>query len=97
MSDSDKMRAEFEKWADSQCLPLTRINWDDGTVSEYAYTATFDAWQVWQAAYQAGRNAERAEFERLERAALDRLRAELRAAKFGRTSRKQKDTTPPAT
>ena len=63
MSD-DKIRAEFEKWADSQCLPLTRINWDNGTVSEYAYTATFDAWKVWQAAYQAGRKAEREAIQR---------------------------------
>lgn len=56
---TDKMRAEFEKWADRKCLSLTRINWDDGTVSDYAYTATFDAWQVWQDAYAAGRKAER--------------------------------------
>lgn len=59
MSDNDKMRAEFEKWADKQCMSLTRINWKCGTVSEYAYTATFDAWQVWQAAYAAGQKAER--------------------------------------
>ncbi len=58
MSD-DKMRAEFEAWAESQCLSLTRINWKCGSVSEYAYTATFDAWEVWQAAYQAGRMAGR--------------------------------------
>ena len=57
--DADKMRAEFEAWAESQRLLLTRINWIDGTVSEYAYTATFDAWLVWQAAYDAGRKAER--------------------------------------
>ena len=57
--NDDKMRAEFEAWAESQCLSLTRINWKNGTVSEYAYTATFDAWQVWQAAYAAGRKAER--------------------------------------
>ena len=56
---TDQMRAEFEKWADAKCLSLTRINWKDGTVSEYAYTATFDAWQVWQAAHAAGRKAER--------------------------------------
>lgn len=54
----DKIRQEFEAWAESQCLSLTRINWKCGSVSEYAYTATFDAWQVWQAAYKAGRNAE---------------------------------------
>lgn len=58
MSD-DKMRQEFEEWADKQCLSLTRINWKCGTVSEYAYTTTFDAWQVWQSAYQAGQKAER--------------------------------------
>lgn len=86
---SDKMRAEFEKWADSKCMSLTRIRWDNGTISDYAYTATFDAWQVWQAAYAAGRMAEQSE--------LERLRAELRAAKFGRTNRNQKDTTPPTT
>ena len=96
MSD-DKMRAEFEAWADSKCMSLTRIRWDNGTTSEYAYTATFDAWQVWQAAYAAGQIAERAELERRERSALEKLRAELRAAKFGRTTRKQKDNTPPIT
>lgn len=56
--DADKMRDEFEKWADSKCMSLTRIRWDNGTISEYAYTATFDAWQVWQAAYQSGRKSE---------------------------------------
>ena len=56
---TDQMRAEFETWADAKCLPLTRIKWKDGSVSEYAYTATFDAWQVWQDAYAAGREAER--------------------------------------
>jgi hypothetical protein len=49
MSD-EKMRTEFEKWADKHCMSLVRINWKDGSVSEYAYTSTFDAWQVWQAA-----------------------------------------------
>ena len=57
--DSDKMRAEFETWAKEQCLSLTRINWIDGTVSDYAYTATLHAWRIWQAAYDAGRKAER--------------------------------------
>ena len=66
---SEQMRAEFEAWADSKCMSLTRIKWDSGILSEYAYTATFDAWQVWQVAYQAGRNAEQAE--------VDQLRAEL--------------------
>ena len=53
------MRAAFETWADKQCMSLARIHWKDGSVSEYSYTATFDAWQVWQAAYAAGRKAER--------------------------------------
>lgn len=53
------MRQEFEAWADKQCLSLTRIYWKDKTVSDYAYTATFAAWQVWQAAYAAGQEAER--------------------------------------
>lgn len=61
---SDKMRQEFEAWADKQCMSLTRINWKCGTVSEYAYTATFDAWQVWQAAYAAGQKAEREAMQR---------------------------------
>jgi hypothetical protein len=70
MSDSDKMRAEFEKWADKQCMSLTRINWKCGTVSEYAYTATFDAWNVWQAAYAAGQKAEREELANLRQEVL---------------------------
>ena len=82
MSD-DKMRAEFEDWADKQCMSLTRINWKCGTISEYAYTATYDAWQVWQAGYQAGQKAEREaifiEWEDGEILAseVERLRAEL--------------------
>ena len=54
MMDADKMRAEFERWAEVKCMSLTRIHWASGSLSEYAYTATFDAWQVWQAAYAAG-------------------------------------------
>ena len=86
MSD-DKMRAEFEAWADKQCMSLTRINWKCGTVSEYAYTATFDAWQVWQAAYAAGQGAEREaiciQWEGADAtiAEVERLRAELAEAK----------------
>lgn len=62
MSD-DEIRAEFEAWAESQCLSLTRINWIDGTVSDYAYTATLHAWRIWQAAYQAGQKAVHREAE----------------------------------
>lgn len=79
MSD-DKMRAEFEAWADKQCMSLTRINWDNGTVSEYAYTATFDAWQAWQAAYQAGRKAER---EAMQKEALQQLADEAQELDMG--------------
>ena len=80
MNDNDKMRAEFESWASEQCLSLTRINWDDGTVSEYAYTATFDAWQVWQAAFAAGRKAEQKEQD-FERLLVEALKEELAAEK----------------
>lgn len=60
MSDSDKMRAEFEVWAKfSAELDLLRVEWKDGPVSDYAYKATAKAWQVWQAGYQAGQKAER--------------------------------------
>lgn len=51
----DKMRAEFEMWAEKQYMSLTRVIWKNGTVSEYAFTQTCDAWKVWQAAYAAGR------------------------------------------
>ena len=51
MSD-DKMRAAFEKWADKQCMSLARMKWKDGSMSEYVYTATFNAWRVWQAAWR---------------------------------------------
>jgi hypothetical protein len=45
----DKMRAEFEKWAKEYMVSRDDIF----------------AWQFWQAAYHAGRDAERAEVERL--------------------------------
>ena len=49
------MRAEFEEWAEKKCMSLARVNWKDGSLSDYAFTATFEAWKVWQAAYAAGR------------------------------------------
>ena len=55
---TDQMRDGFETWADAKGLTLTRIKWKDGTTSEYAYTATCEAWQVWQDAYAAGQKAE---------------------------------------
>lgn len=69
MSD-DKMRVEFEAWANKSCLSLTRIDWIDGTLSDYAYSATFDAWQTWQVAYAAGQKAER---EAIQKEALQQL------------------------
>jgi hypothetical protein len=58
----EKMRAEFEAWADKQCMSLARISWKDGSVSAYAYMPTFDAWRVWQAAYAAGRQRQAKDF-----------------------------------
>lgn len=78
--DGDKMRAEFEKWADKQCLSLDRINWKDGSLSEYAYTATFGAWKVWQVAYAAGQKAER---EAIQKEALQQLADEAQELDMG--------------
>jgi len=80
--NDDKMRQEFEAWAESKCMSLTRIHfhWVSGTVSDYAYTATFDAWQVWQAAYQAGRKAER---EAIQKEALQQLVDEAQKLDMG--------------
>ena len=74
------MRAEFEKWAESKCMSLTRIRWGNGTTSEYACTATYDAWQVWQAGYQAGRKAER---EAIQKEALQQLTDEAQELDMG--------------
>lgn len=54
MSDSDKMRAEFEKWAKAAACDLRQT-----TDDKYWCVATISAWQVWQSAYTAGRDAER--------------------------------------
>ena len=60
MSDSDKMRAEFEAWASEQCLSIERlpahVTVFDG---QYASLDTQEAWTMWEAAYQAGQKAER--------------------------------------
>lgn len=53
MNDSDKMRAEFEAWAKAAAYDLSQT-----TDDKYWCVATISAWQVWQAAYAAGQNAE---------------------------------------
>ena len=81
MSD-DKMRAEFEKWAEDHNLGLTLA----AATATGLYTRNI-AWTAWQAAYDAGQKAEReAIFIELENgellaAEVERLRAELAAAK----------------
>lgn len=105
MSGSDKMRAEFEEWAklelfDPLCPDANYLERDE---TSYFHTVADNYWIAWQAAYAAGQKSEREaifiEWENGEimAAEVERLRAELRAAKFGRTSRKQKDKSPPAT
>lgn len=59
MSD-DKMRAEFETWAESQDFLTHR-----GEGGSYWHPDVRKVWRVWQAAYAAGRKAEREEFESL--------------------------------
>jgi hypothetical protein len=85
MSDSDKMRAEFEAWAEDNDCGITLA----ATSATGFYTRNI-AWTAWQAAYQSGQKAEReaiciqwegadatiAEVERL-RAKLAAVRAEL--------------------
>lgn len=58
MSD-DKMRAEFEAWAGAVGFDLTQTKGDD----RYWYVSTESAWEAWQAAYKAGRNAVQRERE----------------------------------
>ena len=53
MSD-EKMRAEFEAWAKAAAYDLSQT-----TDDKYWCVATISAWQVWQAAYDAGQEAER--------------------------------------
>ena len=53
MSD-EKMRAGFEAWAKAAAYDLSQT-----TDDKYWCVATDSAWQVWQAAYAAGRKAER--------------------------------------
>jgi len=85
MSDTDKMRAEFEAWAEDNDCGITLA----ATSATGFYTRNI-AWTAWQAAYQSGQKAEReaiciqwegadatiAEVERL-RSELAAVRAEL--------------------
>ena len=50
---SDKMRAEFEQWAEDNDCGITLA----ATSATGFYTRNI-AWTAWQAAYQAGRMAE---------------------------------------
>ena len=54
MSD-DKMRFEFEGWANEQGLSIARVTSKDKSDWEFACAETYEAWQVWQVAYTAGR------------------------------------------
>ena len=69
--DADKMRAEFEAWAARKGFSLKRIKWNDGSMSNYVYQSTFDAWQTWQAAYAARQKAVDERIEGLLREVLE--------------------------
>lgn len=75
MSD-DKMRAEFEKWAKAVGHDLSQIKGDD----RYWFVSTESAWESWQAAYQAGRMAER---EAMQKEALQQLVDEAQKLDMG--------------
>ena len=72
MSDSDKMRAEFE--AEARVIGLSLFPMKGK--GEYWNDETNLLWRVCQAAYAAGQKAEQVEVERL-RAELAEVRAEL--------------------
>jgi len=57
MMDADKMRAEFEAWAKSVGHDLSQTKDDD----RYWFVSTESAWQVWQAAWIAGRMSKQRE------------------------------------
>lgn len=54
MSDKDKMRAQFEAWAENNDCGITLA----ATSATGFYTRNI-AWTAWQAAYAAGQGAER--------------------------------------
>lgn len=80
--NDDKLRAEFEAWAEDNDCGITLA----ATSATGFYTRNI-AWTAWQAAYAAGQEAEREaiciEWEGAEAlsAEVERLRAELAAAK----------------
>tara|TARA_R110000868_G_scaffold318370_1_gene579128 strand:- start:133 stop:360 length:228 start_codon:yes stop_codon:yes gene_type:complete len=74
MSDSDKMRAEFEAWATPCELNLRRLN------EGYLCNASNNCWIVWQAAYAAGQEAERAA---IQKEALQQLTDEAQELDMG--------------
>ena len=77
MSDSDKMRAEFE-------AVVRREGWSvrksKGDPSEYWSEDTGVWWQWWQVAYQTGRKAER---EAMQKEALQQLVDEAQKLDMG--------------
>lgn len=85
MSDSDKMRDEFEAWAAREEYNLVRYSWPDekhskGYGSEYADNKTTAAEHGYQAGYQAGRKAER---EGMQKEALQQLVDEAQKLDMG--------------
>lgn len=53
MSDTDKMRAEFEAYAEQRNWSIRKNH------GSYYWAEAARAWHIWQAAYAAGRKAER--------------------------------------
>jgi hypothetical protein len=75
MNDNDKMRAEFEAWAESQDCLTHR-----GEGGSYWHPDVRKVWRVWQAAYAAGRKAER---EAVQKEALQQLVDEAQELDMG--------------
>jgi hypothetical protein len=74
MSD-DKMRAEFEQWAEDNDCGITLA----ATSATGFYTRNI-AWTAWQAAYAAGQKAER---EAVQKEALQQLVDEAQELDMG--------------
>jgi hypothetical protein len=65
MSDSDKLRAEFEKWAEDNDCGITHA-----AASATGFYLRNITWTAWQVAYAAGQKAER---EATQKEALQQL------------------------
>lgn len=76
MSDSDKMRAEFE--AEARVIGLSLFPMKGK--GEYWNDETNLSWRVWQAAYAAGQKAER---EAVQKEALQQLVDEAQKLDMG--------------